>query len=58
MHLIDENDLVNAKFLYQRVPETISQQNQAFVKVWSAVMALSQSEFGGAISILKQSLPP
>ena len=41
VHLIDGNDLVNAKFLYQRVPETISQQNQAFIKVWAAVMALS-----------------
>ena len=53
MHLIDGNDTVNAKFLYQRVPESISRQNQAFIRVWSVVSALSKSEFGNAISLLR-----
>ena len=56
--LIDGNDTVNAKFLYQRVPEGIRESSQSFNAVWNAVKALARSEFGDAIAILKQPFAP
>ena len=41
MHLIDGNDTVNAKFLFQRVPEPIIQTSESFQKVWTVVKALA-----------------
>lgn len=41
LHLIDDNDTVSAKFLYQRVPEALKKQSQSFAKVWDAVRSLS-----------------
>ena len=52
--LTDGNDTVNAKFLFQRVPEPIRLNSQVFNTVWNAVKALAKSEFGDAIAILKQ----
>ena len=56
--LIDGNDTVNAKFLFQRVPEPIRESSQVFNTVWNAVKALAKSEFGDAIAILKQPFAP
>lgn len=41
MHLIDGNDMVNAKFLYQRLPDHIKKRGHAFAQVWNAVKALA-----------------
>ena len=54
MHLIDGNDTVNAKFLYQRIPQATIQQSRNFAQVWTAVKALAKSQFGEALAILKQ----
>ena len=41
VHLIDNNDIVNVKFLYQRAPEPVRKRSQSFMKLFSAVKALS-----------------
>ena len=40
-HVIDGSDTVNAKFLFQRVPEAIRTTSRSFEQVWNAVKALS-----------------
>lgn len=54
IHLIDGNDTVNAKFLYQRVPEQQRATCESFKTVWSAVIGLANGRSGDAISVLKQ----
>ncbi len=57
LHLIDGNDLVNAKFLYQRVPDFLKKRSQSFIKLWTAVKALHNNQFGTALSLLREPLP-
>ena len=54
LHLVNDNDIVNAKFLFQRVPDHIKKRSQSFMTVWEAVKALSQNEFGTALALLRQ----
>ena len=54
MHVIDDNDTVNAKFLFQRVPEAVAKKSKTFVQVWNAVKALSLNNSGAAIDLLSQ----
>ena len=54
LHLVNDNDIVNAKFLFQRVPDHIKKRSQSFMKVWETVKALSQNEFGTALALLRQ----
>ena len=56
-HLIDNNDVVNAKFLYQRVPDAIKQQSKPFKTVWTAVKHLANARYGEALALLRQPLP-
>lgn len=57
VHLIDNNDIVNAKFLYQRTPEPVRKRSQSFIKIFNVVKALNQNLFGTALSLLREPFP-
>ena len=52
-HLIDGNDVNNAKFLYQRVPDELKTQSRLFVAVWTAVKHLANARYGEALALLR-----
>ena len=56
VHLLDNNDVVNAKFLFQRVPDHIKKRSQSFGKVWTAVKALAHGQSGDALVLLRDQL--
>lgn len=56
VHLLDNNDLVNAKFLFQRVPDQIKKRSESFMKVWTVTKALAHDQSGEALVQLRQPL--
>ena len=54
-HLLD-NDVNNAKFLFQRVSDTIKKRTPSFMKVWGAVKALAHGQSGEALALLREPL--
>lgn len=56
VHLIDGNDTINAKFLFQRVSEGIRRSSSTFTAVWNVVKSLAKNEFGTALNLLRQPL--
>ena len=54
-HLLD-NDVNNAKFLFQRVSDTIKKRTPSFMKVWGAVKALAHGKSGEALALLREPL--
>ena len=56
-HLIDGNDVINAKFLFQRVPDAITQQSRPFKAAWTAVKHLANAKYGEALALLRNAIP-
>ena len=54
LHLINDADTVNAKFLYLRVPEVIRKRSSTLNVVWDAAKALFHRNYGAAINALGQ----
>ena len=52
--MIDNNDINNVKFLYERVPEPLVQASQSFAQSWSLAKALSKNKFGEALALLQE----
>ena len=57
-HIMDGNDVINAKFLYQRVPDEIKQQSKPFNQAWTAVKHLANARYGEGLALLRGALPP
>ena len=57
-HIADENDLINAKFLFQRAPDFVTKRSQSFITTWNACKALHKNDFAAALVILKEPFSP
>ena len=55
VHLLD-NDVNNAKFLFQRVDDEIKKRTPSFMKVWNMVKALAHGQSGDALALLREPL--
>ena len=54
--MIDNNDINNVKFLYERVPDEMKQASVSFKQSWELARALSKNQFGDALGLLKQAV--
>ena len=57
VHLLDDVDLVNAKYLNKRAPELVTKRSKAYSQVFSAVKELEQYAYDKALAILEKELP-
>ena len=55
LHLINDADTVNAKFLYLRAPEVIRKRSATLIQVWDTARALYFNNFGTAINTISKS---
>ena len=51
VHLLDDADTINAKFLWQRVPDPMK-KDAGLKQVFDATTALSKSQFEAALGLL------
>lgn len=54
VHLIDNSDTTNAKFVFLRVPEGIKATSEPFKKVWQVAKALKKNDFASALAELSR----
>ena len=52
MHLIDNGDSNNARFVWKRAPEDFRKKSKALGTAWSVAKAMKKGEFGEAINLL------
>ena len=52
MHLLDDADTINAKFLWQRVPDAYKTKDAGLKQVNDAAIALSKSKYEAALGLL------
>ena len=52
MHLIDEADTVNARFVWKRVDEDRKKKSKALTQAWSVAKAIRDSDFAAAFKFL------
>ena len=58
MHLLDDLDLVNAKYLHKRCPELVTKRSKIYQQVFSAIEPLEHYAFDKALDILGKPLAP
>ena len=56
LHLLDEADTVNARFLYMRAPEYVKKTSKNFALVWSVVGQLETHNYEKAFELLDKPL--
>ena len=52
MHLIDNADTVNARFVWKRVTEGLAKKSKALTQAWNVAKAIKKSDFGAAFALL------
>jgi hypothetical protein len=52
MHLIDNADTVNARFVWKRDTKELGKKSKALIQAWSVAKAIKKSEFGTAFTLL------
>ena len=54
IHLLDDLDLVNAKYLHKRAPELVTKRSKTYQQVFSAIQPLQSNAFDKALEILEK----
>ncbi|EGC28488.1 hypothetical protein DICPUDRAFT_160083 [Dictyostelium purpureum] len=54
--LLIENDIVNAKLLYKRIPQDFKNSNQPLKNIWNIVKSISQSDSTSTYKALSEGL--
>ena len=57
VHLLDDADTINVKFLMQRVPEEILTKDAGLKQVCDATIALTKSQYEVALGLLDKPIP-
>ena len=57
VHLLDDADTINVKFLMQRVPEAMLTKDAGLKQVCDATIALSKSQYEAALGLLDTQIP-
>jgi hypothetical protein len=53
MHLIDNADSNNARFVWKRAPDTFQKGSKALQNAWNVAKAVKKGQYGQAIVLLE-----